>query len=34
MGMVGNYPTELFEFVKMETIHANSIFIVGEKILQ
>jgi hypothetical protein len=33
MGMVSNYPTEFYEFVKNETIPANSIFIVGEKIL-
>jgi hypothetical protein len=33
MGIVGNYPTEFYEFVKIGTIPANSIFIVGEKIL-
>jgi hypothetical protein len=31
--MVANYPTEFYEFVKHETIPANSIFIVGENIL-
>jgi len=33
IGMVGNYPTELYGFVEIETITANSIFIVGENML-
>jgi hypothetical protein len=31
--MVGNYPTEFCEFVEIETIPANSVFIVGENML-
>jgi len=33
IGMVGNYPTEFYGFVEIETIPANSIFIVGENML-
>jgi hypothetical protein len=31
--MVGNYPTEFYEFVEIEAIPANSNFIFGENTL-